>query len=294
MSRITVWIVSPPGSLHSRCFEEVALALASGLREIGHESQVVASERAPAGRSVVLGAHLLAGADPFALPAGCVLFNLEQVGDDATHLPPRYFELLRHFPVLDYSQSNVEALRKHGVRARLCGLGYAPELTRIAPAEEDIDVLFYGSVNERRARVIVEMRRRGLRVEAAFGVYGEERDRLAARAKVVLNVHFHQAKLFEAVRVSYLLANRRCVLSEVGCDPALERPFAGGVAFERYERLPDAAVELADDGEKRRQVAEAGFRLFSSVRQADCLRQVEGQLVTPPSRGVRHAESNIH
>ena len=41
-----------------------------------------------------------------------------------------------------------------GVRAAHCGIGYAPELMRITSAPEDIDVLFVGSVNERRLIVL--------------------------------------------------------------------------------------------------------------------------------------------
>jgi hypothetical protein len=71
------------------------------------------------------------------------------------------------------------------------------------------------------------MRGRGLRVESAFGCYGEERDALIARARIVLNVHYYESKVFEVVRVSYLLANRKCVLSESGSDIDLEAPSPG-------------------------------------------------------------------
>jgi hypothetical protein len=38
-------------------------------------------------------------------------------------------------------------------------VGYVPELERIRPAPaEDIDVLFFGSVNDRRQRVLDQLR----------------------------------------------------------------------------------------------------------------------------------------
>ena len=53
----------------------------------------------------------------------------------------------------------------------------------------------------------------------------------------MLNVHFYEAKVLEMVRVSYLLANRCCVLSEVSSEPEEDDALAGGVAFAAYDDL---------------------------------------------------------
>jgi hypothetical protein len=116
----------------------------------------------------------------------------------------------------------------------------------LLPEEEDLDVLFYGALNERRRRVLEDCLARGLRVEHLFGVYGAARDRFIARAKLVLNVHFYPTQIFEAIRVSYLLSNRKVVLSEWNDQPESSGP-ATRDAFEplvvraRYEDLADMA-----------------------------------------------------
>ena len=98
-------------------------------------------------------------------------------------------------------------------------LGYVPELTRIRPAPiQDIDVLFYGSLNDRRSAIIKALCDAGANVHTVFGVYGKGRDELIARSKVVLNLHFYEQKLFEIVRVSYLLANSKAVVTECSSD----------------------------------------------------------------------------
>ena len=56
----------------------------------------------------------------------------------------------------------------------------------------------------------------GFRVEWLLNLYGADRDALLARSKIVINMHQHDAQVFEIVRVSYLLANRRTVVSERG------------------------------------------------------------------------------
>ena len=105
-------------------------------------------------------------------------------------------------------------------------IGYVPELTRIAPAPEDIDVLFYGALSERRYAVLRDLHDRGLRVKWLLGAFGASRDAWIARSKIVINVHYWEAKIFEIARVSYLLANRRAVVSERGADPTLERDWS--------------------------------------------------------------------
>ena len=74
-------------------------------------------------------------------------------------------------------------------------IGYAPELTRICPLEENIDVLFYGAVNERRGRALQRMKDRGLRTVVAFGAYGAERDALIARSRIVVNIHYYESRV---------------------------------------------------------------------------------------------------
>jgi hypothetical protein len=123
-------------------------------------------------------------------------------------------------------------------------------------------VLFYGSLNDRQQAIVLGLRSRGVKAEAAFGVYGSQRDRLIARAKVVLNLHYYESKVFEAVRVSYLLANWRFVVCERGCDAAEEAEFTQGIVFADYGDLVDACVAYLGRPDERQRIAQAGFELM--------------------------------
>jgi hypothetical protein len=96
---------------------------------------------------------------------------------------------------------------------------------------------------------------------------------LIARAKLVLNLHFYQAKLFEIVRVSYLLANRTCVVSEAGLDTELETPFLGGVAFAGYGELAEACLRLLGNDAARERIAQRGFEQMRALSQIDMLKR---------------------
>ena len=85
---------------------------------------------------------------------------------------------------------------------------------------QDIDVLFCGSMNERRMQIIQALKDSTLfdkpLVIAQFVGYGAYRDKYIARSKIVLNMHYYTPGIFEIARVSYLLANKKCVVSEEG------------------------------------------------------------------------------
>lgn len=274
MKKFAVTIVSPPGYIHSAAFQEVAESIHHGLLSLGHDSILTTDVRLPGRQHIVLGSNLIP-AYPLPLQKDAILYNLEQVAPGSTWLRGSgLVELFRRHRIWDYSQVNAVALDALGVKVdRIVPIGYVPELTRIRFTEpRDIDVLFFGSMNERRRVIIKRLRAAGLNVSALFGVYGQERDASIGRSKLVINLHFYEAKVFEIVRVSYLLANRCAVLSETGADPVEEATLAGGVAFAPYEELVEKARELIDDPAQRAALSLRGFELMSGRLMPDHLR----------------------
>jgi hypothetical protein len=273
MSRYSIWIVSPPNYLHSHAFDEVATGLHAAFRALGLDAEVVHDSTRLGDVTIVLGCNLLKGVAPPPPDKRLILFNLEQITPNSPWLTQDYLALLGRYPVWDYSQGNIAELAKIGIRAAHCGIGYAPELTRIASAPEDIDVLFVGSVNERRLIVLKQLAEKGINVDARFNLYGAERDAFVARAKIILNVHFYDARLFEIVRVSYLLANKKCVVSETGSDSAFESQFGSGIAFAPYAKLAETCTRLLQNPAEREAVAGTGFNRFKAMPQTEYLKQ---------------------
>jgi SAM-dependent methyltransferase len=271
MGAFSVVVVEPPGYPHSAAFAEVAQLLLHGLARLGHDA-VLAAAPAPGRRPIVLGANLLPSY-PLPLPPDAILYNLEQLDPGSPWITPELVAVLRRHAVWDYSARNAAQYAALGLpRPQVLPVGWTPELERIAPAAEDVDVLFYGSVNPRRRAILDALRARGLRVETLFGVYGAERDRWIARSKLVLNVHFYDARVFEVVRVSYLLGNRRCVVSERGADAAEEAEYEAGVVFAPYDALVDTCVRLAGDPAARERLAAAGQAVIRRRDEAAYLR----------------------
>jgi hypothetical protein len=272
--RFAVAIVSPPShhDISGGAFNEIAEALHHGLVGLGHDSVLTNRLDLDERRTIVLGGNLLV---QYALepPKNPIFYNLEQLGNDLPWMTmPEFVDLFRRYPTWDYSQANIEYLAGLGLpRPTYVPVGYVPELTRVAPVPEDIDVLFYGALNGRRYAVLRELHDRGLQVKWLSYVYGASRDAWIARSKIVLNIHYWEAKIFEITRVSYLLANRRAVVSERSADPALERDLQSGIAFADYDELVDRCVELLGDERARRELADRGYQAFSARSQAAIL-----------------------
>jgi hypothetical protein len=268
-----VAVVAPPGNpTVGGGFREIAEAVHHGLLALGHDSVLTNRLDLHDRRTIVLGANHVIHYD-LEVPKNPIFYNLEQLGQDSPWMAmPAFIDLFRRYPTWDYSPANIEYLATVGLpRPTHVPIGYVPELTRITPAAEDIDVLFYGIPNERRYAVLRDLHDRGLRVKWLLGALGASRDAWIARSKIVLNVHYWEAKIFEIARVSYLLANRRVVVSERGADPALECDLESGVAFADYDGLVDRCVELLGDEHARRDLAERGYQVFSARSQADIL-----------------------
>lgn len=273
-----LWIVSPYS--HSECFREVAECLQSALIEFGHICEITTVPPTIRDNVIIIGAHLLHPSDILYLKSP-IVWQLEQMPDESdwersrTPWTATYIEILKRAEVWDYSLVNISTLAKLGIEAKLLEVGYTPTLTRVKDLEyPDIDVLFLGSMNKRRAEVLRGIQASGANVIHAFDCYGVKRDALVSRAKVVINVHFYNAKIWEIVRCSYMMANRKCVVSEIGLDKELEGPFYDGIAFTDYDRLVSRCVDLLDDDNARFELAKKGFDIFTKKSQVEYLRKV--------------------
>jgi len=258
----SVLIVTPPNYTHAECFREVAETISHGLQELGHAARMTTEPR-PGTRHIVLGAHLLLHY-ALPLPADSILYNLEQLPLRDETWVRRYAALLGGFMVWDYSAENIASLRQMGIgAAALLPLCHYPGLTRVPQNRaKDIDVLFIGSLNERRRSMLARLQQAGMGVVSLFNKYGQERDDVIARAKIMLNIHFYEARIFEAVRVSYYLANGLCVLSESSGDAMLDAEWGAGVCFAPYQGLVQKAQALLADEALRADYGERGLALM--------------------------------
>lgn len=161
------------------------------------------------------------------------IYNMEPLYDGCRSLSNPdydYLNTLKRCHVLDYSKNNIEYLKQFGVEAFHLPYGYHPSLERVNPVEKDIDILFFGSVNARRNAVLTTLFQE-FKFVWARGYYGKDLDKLIARAKVHLNIHFCESHQLEVVRLNYLMANHCSVVSEAGNEQEVNDKYSPGLLF---------------------------------------------------------------
>lgn len=254
-------------------FDEVAESLRHGFATLGHPVEVLTGAFRRGSRAVLLGAQLVP--DWNQIPDDAIIFNFEQLGTPSRYITEEYLHRLGRHTVWDYSPRNIAWMREHGINSavRLVRIGHSPELVRIPKAaEQDIDVLFYGAVNERRLRVLQDLHGSGVRLALHTNLFGTARDAVIARSRVVLNMHYYETKIFEIARVGYLLDNAKAVVTEAGPDTELEDDLRAGLAAVPYEALADTCRALVADETRRRILEETAQAVFSRRDQAAYLR----------------------
>ncbi|OLP47829.1 hypothetical protein BJF91_03525 [Allorhizobium taibaishanense] len=268
-SKYNICIIEPDGFRHSMVFLEMAEALGYSLRELGHQAAVNINGFAHDAVNIIFNAHLLAPQDIADLKPDTIIVNTEPLASVDAPVRERILTWAKTgLQIWDYSQSNLELLDQIGGRPAKClQLGYQKELDRITPAPaQDVDVLFYGSTSDRRSAVFKGLRERGLAVKWLFNVYSCERDAWIARSKVVINMHFFDAQIFEVVRVFYLLSNGVPVVGEVnGQATQIENRFADGIVAASYGDLVDVAEQLVRDPKRlaeQRAIARAAIMRY--------------------------------
>jgi len=110
------------------------------------------------------------------------------------------------------------------------------------------------------------------------------RDGLIARAKLVLNAHFHDAQVFEMPRVGYLLANGVPVVAELGARTQIDPALRDAVRAVPREALADACIELAYDAAARAELGKRALRSFSGMPLEPLLAPLVGASATAGNR----------
>ncbi|MBX5467185.1 MAG: hypothetical protein K6U14_06775 [Firmicutes bacterium] len=279
MPPMAISVVVPPGYIHAEAYLPVAQTLFKALCKLGLSCEWWVNRIEPGRVAVLFGAHLLDAATICRLPSNTILFNLEQF-DPANPSPwftPAYRQALHTHVVWDYSRYNTQALAQtdfappqiHWVPLGTVDGSPAIEVPRASV--QDIDVLFYGSLNSRRLKPLRDMEALGLRVKVLSGVYGAERDRWIARAKVVVNIHFYETALFEWPRVLPLLMSGVPVISEWSQPMDLDGDIVKIIQFSSYDTLPLVAKDVVGDGQMLSFMASAGIRYAIRRDQARLL-----------------------
>ena len=276
---INVCLIKPKNYIHYLALQELAELIHFSVLELGLKSQITFNycDNNPSTKNIVLGAHLLNDNLIEDIPENTIIFNTEQIESITENWKKKILNLARKNIIFwDYSQYNLEYLSKTiNIKGKLFQIGYQKELNRINHnIDKNIDVLFYGSINTRRENIINKLKDRKINVKTLFGVYGKERDDLIAKSKLILNMHMYDSKIFEIVRVFYLLSNSIPVLTEVGSDTKFNNDFLDLICKSTYENIEKNIIYLLENDKKRIELGENGLNAIKKFPQIKFTEQI--------------------
>ncbi len=261
MSNVSV--ISSPDYPHSHCLDEIALAFSHAMDQ-GPEPLRQ--------RPLVFGAHLL---KEDTLSKDTIIYQSEQITKACWWNRDEYIDLLSAHEVWDYSQGNIAALKVMGVKAKLVPIAYMPSMKYFENhKDQEIDVLFYGSNNARRTKILQSLKDAGLNIAVLFNCYGSARDYFIQRAKVVLNIHYFEDGIFEIFRCAHLFAHSKCVVSERGRDGDLDERHKDSAVFCSANEIVETCKWLVENPRHRESQGRRALEAFKQTTLVDVLRKI--------------------
>lgn len=200
-----------------------------------------------------------------------IIYQLEQLYTGSTWVNRQSFYNLRAADeIWDYDQSNIDWMRNnYKLNAKFVPLMYTEALNKLPIITEDtadIDVLFYGYMHERRAKLLFYLQQKfagKFKVFDLYGIWGDELDSYIERSKIILNLHSSEDAKQEQVRMFYPVINGRCVVSEKS-----PHNYMGDSIIEiEYNKLGDGIISLLNNGmwKKQANVASDKYKRLSTL-----------------------------
>lgn len=264
--------------VHSNVFHEIEAAVFFSLQRLGYDVTNSVNDFVQDRRNIVFGMHHCpVDVVRHDIPKDTIIYSLEQMRDAPECI--RWCRKYRGLEVWDYSMRNVEVLRKAGVEnIKHFKIGYVPEISyfeRNKPEDRDIDILAYMSPSPRREHIMKQFAdNKKINFVAVQSTYGDDRDELIKRAKLVINLHNHDNQIFEMVRVTHLIQNKVPVLSERNPDTDFPDYMEDTVFTSTYNRFVDTAYKLLKKPEELDAQAEKGLEIFKKSPMENFLKEV--------------------
>jgi Glycosyl transferase family 2/Glycosyl transferases group 1 len=215
--------------------------------------------------------------------AASICINTEQPGTS-------WFRLAldacrRGLLTLDMSQQGVEALRSAGLSVERLRLGGVPSMRVATDGDRPIDVLFMGGLEARRGAVLAELAPhlwslnteiravgfdRPINSTTPQTVFGQDKYRLLASTKLLLNIHRDRGEPASAERrhTPYFEWARAIEAMAAGCVVVSEpsdgyAPLIPGVHYvdAPATEMADVIDDLLNDDDHRREIAEEARRM---------------------------------
>jgi hypothetical protein len=244
-------IVERKGSDEPYVFTDLALCLQDLFRKAGHRVTYSINDVPKTGVSVIL------GWTPNWLKANniekhsVILLNAEQAHSDSKMVDEEYENILKTWYIAEYHKKNTTLEKNYS----LIPIKPTKAVRYDVPRDnKDIDILFYGSMNDRRRSVLDKIREKGLKVEVV-GKFGKNLAPYIVRSHIVLNIHYYETALFPIIRFLQPIEQRIPIICENSKMSPHNDWSKSGIKFVSYDAIPDECVKLFADKKEQFRMA---------------------------------------
>ena len=154
------------------------------------------------------------------------LYQMEQINQNQE--PYQNIDIIMNsiknsYCTFDYSSTNI-SLYPDDIRDKIKLLTPFIGEVKEYSEEKTIDILFIGALNERRIKILDEIKRYSrvnnldYKIEIVDNVFEDELDRLIKKSKIVINLHYYPNAILELFRIHDVLPYDCKILSELPGD----------------------------------------------------------------------------
>ncbi len=273
--RYNVTLVDPPTYKFAYVLIDICRTIASGIRSLGHRSDLSVNNIDTDSINIIVGTHLLTEQDLTAirqtgakyialhtewLSPGEPPYKVKSTFQGNNFEPTQRAFLENALGVWEAWDSNIQLLSRFDIppeRFRRFWIGYHEDLEDIrhrSYADKDLDALFFGSITPRRQALLHELSKT-MNVLSVFDAPHAIRNDMIARAKINLALLSSPSlNYFSFTRIGYLLNNRGFVVTETSIK---DRGMQDLVVDADAAHLVERCRELLASGDIPRMAEEA-------------------------------------
>ncbi len=252
-------------------FTDLAKTFKDVLTRIGVQARHVVDTVPSMGANLILGwSPAWVESNAAKLPKNrTILYNAEQLGSESSIVKNDYVDTLLSYVVADYSFLNKETLVGYGKSPKeVVILPVVPTKSvdyKVAPATEGKhDIIFFGSANERRDKMMERLREEGMSA-GHVGGFSQNLAPYVKAAKIVLHVHYYSTNMFPAIRFLQPLAYGIPIVCERSVLPRDQGWDESGIVFTDYEEIPAECKKLLDDPQRQRAIKAQYSKFLKSI-----------------------------
>jgi hypothetical protein len=284
--KFAISIIKTERHIHYKAYQDVQKLLYFGLKKLGLDCLITDNYNLKDRRYIFLSAHWLKDYNESSqveklIPRNdSIIYNLEQA-DHNLNFDNNYINLLKNYEVWDFDYENAKRINaKYNLNIyKILEIGFVNDLQTIIHdnlRNKVIDVLFVGGLNERRRKILNQLKVLGIKVKHIFVSYGQDRDLVIAKSKILLNMHSEDLSMhtLEKVRIGYYLNNGCAVVSEESTNQTENMLWGKAICICKYEELAFKALELLNDPSHIARLQVEGLNFFKKRKMEDYLRKV--------------------